>query len=662
MIFAFSCPKSYRDVPVTPFAIESGDLVLIQAPEPEAAWVCAQLAQYLGSILGKPVQRTGKAESLAVQPWRKVIRLSIATEAGLSDEGYRYEVAPSQLTITAGGKLGLAFGVFALLRDAAGCQFSGLAPDGEYIPKRASLRFEDDGRPHEPELAYRGLQFTTLEPTDRQAARLDWMLKNGMNQVLLRFNPDEDQADEIDPQTGMRHGGLGSEGPRMTASHVDKQFLPLVRERGLKVDISHHNLRNWMPPKKWFPSHPQWYAVNAGKRSEALRQLCLCTTNESAIQQLIHAMDRYATAHPEVDRIGVIPEDGLGMCECPDCVAKDDAPEDATRPWRGMLHPEAMNASKARRYARLLNRVADAMRQRHPNVIVVGAAYVDLAAPTLDVMLADNIEIWLAVYWRDGARPVSPENTSPINQRYSELIDAWCNHVPGRLYLYEYYMGMNAQHSLPYPMSRVIVNDWQAMNKSVRGATIQCLTSLHETYGLNLLTFARLGWQRQIDHDQVLADWLQGMFGEASTAVAPIFERWLAVVDRIGGGDEANGACDATFLKDGQLLPDARNIVCLLAQTPVQWLGAQLAHARSLATTDRVGRQLDRLEHYLSYCHAAARLVQAVEHGSSQEVASASEELLACMNHLLCQGWVAPAHAIRWQRMARPRLATEYAR
>lgn len=641
------------------FVLHANEALSIQAIGQGAAFARGQLECYLKRVLGK--SNLGAAGESAASQEIKSIHLSIDSEHPLSDEGYRFAISDTSLTIVGGGQLGLIYGVFAFLRDGCGCQFSGLAPDGEWIPLLASVRLEDDGLPHEPVLAYRGLQFTTLELLDRQAARLDWMLKNGMNQVLIRFNPDEDEADEVDPQSGMRHAGLGSEGHRMTSRYVDEYFLPLVRERGLKLDISHHNLRCWLPPRKWVDSHPEWYSLTNGKRASGLRQLCLCTSNEAAIQELIATLDRYLVAHPGTQRIGVIPEDGIGMCECASCVAMDEDPSHATRPWQGKLHPDSMNPSKATRYALLLNRVAEALRAKHPGVIVVGAAYVDLALPAVNVAYADNIEIWLAVYWRDGARPLRLENTSPINRRYFEYIQDWSRQLSGRVYLYEYYMGMNAQHSLPYPMSRVIVQDWQAMNGDVRGATIQCLTCLHEAYGLNLLTFARLGWQRNVDHDQVLADWLLGMFGNAGRAIAPIFERWLAAVDSIGSGAVAGNDPNAAFLQDGELMPNARNIVCLLEHTPRQWLADQIRQARSEAASPREARQIDRLEHYLSYCHAAAALVLALDDGHPQEIAASLEKTVKHANHALAQGWIAPAHVVRWQRMARPRFVTEHA-
>ncbi len=636
------------------FHIHPEASVALALADEGAAFAGAQLADYLSRILGRPMHATAGTGDVTIH---LLCRLGV----GLSDEGYRFETRGRSLHIIGGGALGVSYGVFFFLHHAGGCRFSGLAPDGEHVPQRDSLHFTDAGQPYEPILAYRGLQFTTLEPLHRQAARLDWMLKNGMNQVLIRFNPDQDALEEVDPQSGMRHAGIGSEGPRMSAAYVDEHLMPLILQRGLKIDLSHHNLQCWFSPTRLRDEHPEWFALRDGVRGGDLRQLCICTSNPQAVEHLIDRIDDYLGRHPQVQRVGVIPEDGLGACQCADCTRMDDHPDDATRPWLGLLHPQAMNAGKARRYALLLNQVAQAIKPRHPQVKIVGAAYVDLAAPPEDVDLADNVVLWLAIYWRDGARPLLAQGASPVNQRYRQLIQAWCDRMPGRIYLYEYYMGMNAQHSLPYPVSPVIIQDWLALSPELQGATIQCLTSLHEAYGLNLLTFARLGWQRHVHHDEVLTDWLEGMFGPAAQAVRPIFERWLEAVARITD-DEARTQHPAAVFLDGDMLkPDARNIVYLMAGLPESWVGQRLASARRQATPPRVVRQLDRLAHYLSYCRQAARLVEAVHHGSAPQVANALQATVDHMEHPLAQGWIAPAHAIRWQRMAKPSLALETA-
>lgn len=634
------------------FQISSSDPVVIAGEGEHSAFAVDQLVWYLRRVLGHLVERSGI-------DGRWTVAIVCRADAGLSDEGYRFEMLGRSLRIVAGGALGASYGVFAFLRDGCGCRFAGLAPDGEFVPHCDEVRFTDDGRPHEPVLSYRGLQFTTLDPMDRQVARLDWMLKNGLNRVVIRFNPDEEAIDEVDPQTGIRHGGMGSEGPRMTAAYVDGHLLPAILQRGLKPDISHHNLRCWLPPRRLLGQHPQWFAMHDGERGSDLRQLCICTSNAEAVAALAVRLDEYLCEHPQVRQIGVIPEDGMGMCECPACVAMDDLPDDATRPWMGPLHPNAVNFSKARRYARLLNAVADVLRDRHPDVTIVGAAYVDLAYPPLDVEPADNVAMWLAIYWRDGARPLRSDSSSAINRRFRGLIEQWSARLAGRLYLYEYYMGMNAQHSLPYPMSRVIAAEWTQIGAIVQGATVQCLTGLHEAYGLNLLTFARAGWTREVNHDAVLDDWLLGMFGAAAEAVRPIYQRWCDAVSRIAEQDGLRGHTAARYLDGDMLKPDARNIVYLMADMPDDWVRTQMETAHASAREPRERRQIEWLSHYLSYCRCAVTLVTAIDDGSADDVAAALDALLAHVEHPAAQGWIAHAHAQRWRRMARTRLIKE---
>ena len=210
----------------------------------------------------------------------------------------------------------------------------------------------------------------------------------------------------------------------------------------------------WLPPGRYLAKHPDWYALTDGQRRPGW-QLCICTSNRQAVNKLIENVRKYLRENPEVKIVGVVQEDGYGTCQCDKCVAGDKDPKDAFR--RG---GRGENRAKANRYARLLNAVARAIRDDFPDVLVGGAAYVDMVYPPRDVVLEPNTTIWVAIYWRDGCRPLAPENTSDVNKRFFNILQQWKKVYPGRLTVYEYYMGMSVQRSLPYPQWEIICGDW----------------------------------------------------------------------------------------------------------------------------------------------------------------------------------------------------------
>ena len=82
------------------------------------------------------------------------------------------------------------------------------------------------------------------------------------------------------------------------------------------------------------------------------------------------------------------------------------------------------------------------------------AAYTDLIRPDLEIPLEQNVAVWVAIYWRDSSRPLAENSTTPINSYFLDVLKQWRRMHNGKVITYSYYMGMNAQKTLPYPWTR----------------------------------------------------------------------------------------------------------------------------------------------------------------------------------------------------------------
>ncbi len=612
--------------------------------EPPVQFAAQELRAYLGRILGAtlPEQSTGP-----------VIRLEVRPDAELGDEGFQLRVEGSEFLIRGGGSLGVLFGAYEFLKRFGGCRFSDLGPDGEYVPRRSTIEVPAGSLRIKPQLWYRGLQFTFEEDAALSRERIDWMAKNGFNYVMYRLFW-EQGLPPVDKEIAFAPAG-GRRDKRLTESWFDRELLTEIRRRGLKLDMNLHNLLYWLPPHRYWSQHPEWYALARGKRSAEPKQLCICASNPQAVATLIDNVKKHLRAHPDVKIVGVIPEDGYGMCQCDKCVAGDADPKAVFR--SGSRYSE--NPSKSVRYHRLLQEIALAVKSEFPDVLVGGAAYVDLLRPAPDVVLPQNTTVWVALYWRDGCRPIAREHTSQLNKSFYDVLQQWQRAYRGRLTVYEYYMGMRAQNSLPYPMSEVICADWPELKKlGVQGAVVQCGTLEHSVYDLNLLAFGHCGWSGRVDHRLVLDDYLLGAFGSVADQVRPLFDGLLQKTRTLARGNS-------------DLLPNAENVRTFCDAAFARQAEAALASARQKAQNDRERRQVEKLAAAVRYWSLAAefyelktqadRLKNSDPHQSLALLRRAVDELwplLAAHLQTMPPGWAGVMLPQTWQRVLAPMKKT----
>jgi hypothetical protein len=524
-----------------------------------------------------------------------------------------------------------------------------------------------------PNLLYRGYQFYYPEPLDLIIQRLDWMVKNGVNYVTFTPLPDDaaEPGKAVDPKTGEPEGGRDF---RFTESWWKNKVEPEIFKRGLKMDFNHHNLFYWIPPQRYFAEHPEWYPLIDGQRTaQPNKQLAMCTSNEDAVKTLVENVKQYLRGNPSVKVVGVIVEDGTGWCQCENCRRTDPDPQEALRPDNSWEYktPGGESRGKCLRYARLVNHVARAIRTEFPDVLVGHAAYGDIQWPPRGLELEPNVISWVAIYWRDAANPLSANSPSPVNRFFFDILEQWKAAQKSRVILYEYYMGMDVQKSLPYPMSEVICRDWPHLKKlGIEGATIQSWSTNHESYGLNNLAFARNAWEDRVDHDSLLDGYLLGMFGSAAVEIKPIFERLIGALKKV----EKEGPQVSTWLakydaktpKGGSFLPDAYTLVYLLDTLGPTSLDRAVGRARERAMNEREKRQVEMFATVVAYwkkAEAVLRLnllsLEAERKGRRADAAAMLTEaaekcgpVLAFLETIPPRGWVSVTTPRQWHSLS----------
>ena len=635
------------------------------APGP-VRFAADELCRYLALILGVPAvsQSDGPAPR---------IELSVADDRDLAEEAYDLISENTMFRLVGGGPAGVVYGAYEFLRRYCGCQFSGLGPEGEHVPCLEQVEIPAGRVRRTPKLWYRGLQAhgRTDSNPELDIQRFDWMAKNGMNYVMITPVPDVPAfkgETTFDPQTGRVINPVPA--GRYTNRWFRENWLPEIRKRGLKVDMNHHNLFFWLPPDVYFKDHPEWYAMVNGERVRKAHQLCICTSNDEAVETLIANVKAYLRENPEVKIVGVIPEDGSGYCMCDACRQQDESPEDVFRIGGRMRvrDSEAENPSIIRRYVRLVNRVACAVREEFPDVKIGSAHYSSLVFAPRGVKLESNVVPWIAMYWRCGAHTLTDTNCL-VNDSYLYELRKWVDLHGGKIILYEYYMGMSAQVAAPYPMDDLICKEWPELKKmGIDGATVQSMTANHNTYALNYLAFARSGWDDAVDCGRLREDFLLGMYGSCAAAVRPIYDQLEK------GRKHARAPYRSLEVltglpenKTGCVFPDARlSVPDLVGKPGFQPIFSCIERALAAATSERETLQLRRLRdaaRYWQTLYDVAPMLKEIEDAEIRIGCLAAkawmrlEEGLGDIDALQRSGWmnVDGRDGRWWLKMVRPK-------
>jgi hypothetical protein len=557
----------------------------------------------------------------------------------LRPESYAVGSDATGVHLVGADPLGLVFAVFDFLREEVGIGFGGLGDLGVRIAFCPDLEVHVRPRRCAPDLKVRALQGAIREDAVEAAGgisplhlpRLDWMVQNRMNTYLL----DPGQAPDF--------------------SNI-RRLLPEVKRRGLKVQWGHHAWNRWVPVERYGKTHPEYYALQKGRRLHPARggqattgadsageQLSLCTSNPAVAEVMAREILAVLAEHPEVDIISLWQEDGTGMCECSECARISDLPSG----WVYDYYPGTdqpvprsyRDRNKTVRYARFVNEVARRVGAVRPETLLSAAFYHDMDAPPEGVTLESNIQPVLAHYWRCWRHPL--DHPQCENTYYNRITEEWAAQYPGRLVIYDYLMGMSCYSSLPWNIVPRMVADWRRYHRlGIAGATVQSQACHFTVYGPVYSAFARLAWQL----DQPLADIAQPYFCDMyEEAAAPIL-RLMELLDRRFAGE-----AEPRPKEPGQarqfpdcLYPQPSTITRILNDATVAAMDECLRQAHAEARQDRTRSNVAKLQAAADYWQQACAFFRAVAVAQGLAARQSDQTLgaiQACLD--LCDGIIA---------------------
>ncbi len=270
----------------------------------------------------------------------------------------------------------------------------------------------------------------------------------------------------------------------------------------------------FLVPRELFKQQPELFSLNGGKRTP--RQLC--TTNPETIRVAADALLKLMDKEPPerlVFEAG--PNDGGGLCQCPQCVQLDTP---------GYLEPSSGLPACTDRVLKFVTDLAEITSRRYPNKYLGFYVYSEYSRVPLKVTrINPNVFPMFAPIRR--CRFHGPgEPGCPWNQLWLQEIQAF-GKMTDKLgfYIYNYNL---ADTLLPV----MKITCYKRLVQAVRGLHVRLLAWEFETitnwamYAPHFYLSARICWNSQLDVDAEMDRFFSGFYAEA---VEPMRRYWLRI-------------------------------------------------------------------------------------------------------------------------------------
>ena len=244
--------------------------------------------------------------------------------------------------------------------------------------------------------------------------------------------------------------------------------------------------------------------------------------------------------------MGMGQADGTNFCECDACTALDTG--------------EIWDRGKpviTERWLSFVNAVARELQQTHPGKDVYTLAYHQTFRPPDPDTIRPEPNVMIQVV---NSRPNYvcfvhrfEDETCPRHVKFRKGLESWVDMTPAGVMVYEY-VPHSTFCSMPYPAPRKFVADIKYLNGiGVVGYEGQSAPSQWGTYGIALYAIAKTTWDPSIDADDLVRDYCDHAFHEASEPM----QRFVATIER--GLEAADHVTDGvwTYMTPG-VMAEAR--------------------------------------------------------------------------------------------------------
>ena len=292
-----------------------------------------------------------------------------------------------------------------------------------------------------------------------------------------------------------------------------------------------HNFYDFVDPKKYFATHPEYFSMDAqGKRfhgtlGSTMQGGNFCLTHPEVEEIAWQSLDGYIRK----DRAQLAPEDWPLMydmtpmdsspflCLCPSC--------------RKIIEQEGGDCGLLLHF---LNRIASRLEKKYPDLTIRTAAYASTQKPPRTIRAKKNIIIkWCNLYgFNDCYRPI----TSTFNQDQKKELDAW-KATGARLWARTYW-NMGSHFFNPPRVETMIDAIAPDLRYYKEAGAISHFAEVHVDYDNHIQNFAHLqlylGYKLMLDvsldEEVIIRDFMAGYYGPAEKPLSAFLNQLRTAV------------------------------------------------------------------------------------------------------------------------------------
>jgi len=276
-----------------------------------------------------------------------------------------------------------------------------------------------------------------------------------------------------------------------------------------------HTFNHLVNPDLYFDEHPEYFSMVDGVRIKERSQLCL--TNPDVLKIAIEGVKQALRANPSARIISVSQNDWYNPCECPECAKVD-----------------AENGSHAGTMIMFVNKIAEAIEEEFPDVVVDTLAYMYTRKPPKVVKPRHNVCVRLCSIECCFAHPLETcqavtggfaQNRKTSDACFQEDLIGW-GKICDRIYIWDYVTNYR-YFWMPFPNFQVLGPNMQFFVKNgVKGVFEEgCYLSVSpDMTEMRTWLLAKLLWNPDFDVNAGIYEFTEAVYGPAAAEIREYIE------------------------------------------------------------------------------------------------------------------------------------------